>query len=385
MVIQSEIFVSPIKWHLAHTTWFFENFILRRIKKYKLFDKSFNYIFNSYYYSVGKFNPKDMRGFLNRPKIKQIFKYRDYVEKNICDLFLKDDLDKKKINLLLIGINHEQQHQELILMDILNIFYNNPLKPEFIKSKKNFRSKKNIKLWRNESKINFRYGGDPKNKFVYDNEKPNGYKVLYPYQIEVGFVSNNEWKEFIEYDGYNRPELWLSDGWDFIKKNNINKPMYWIDDKYQFCLTGLERIDNSQPVSHINFYEADAYCKFKKKRMPTEFEMEYFLQENKKEGNFLENSCYRAINFYNRKNKSNPYQCYGNLWSWTSSNYVPYQGFKSFGGNLGEYNEKFMCNQFVLKGGSFATPKSHVRSSYRNFYYPTDRWQFSGLRIASDI
>ena len=142
MVIQSEIFVSPIKWHLAHTTWFFENFILRRIKKYKLFDKSFNYIFNSYYYSVGKFNPKDMRGFLNRPKIKQIFKYRDYVEKNICDLFLKDDLDKKKINLLLIGINHEQQHQELILMDILNIFYNNPLKPEFIKSKKKFRSKK---------------------------------------------------------------------------------------------------------------------------------------------------------------------------------------------------------------------------------------------------
>ncbi len=286
----------------------------------------------------------------------------------------------------MIGINHEQQHQELILMDILNVFFNNPLRPSFIKKKvKKKIPKKNPKFWRNENNINFKYGATKKNEFAYDNELPGGEKLLLPYQIECNFVSNNEWKEFIELDGYKRPELWLSDGWDFIQKNNINKPMYWIDDKYQFCLTGLERVDNDNPVSHISYYEADAYCKFKKKRMPSEFEMEFFLLKNKKEGNFLENSCYRAINFYNKKNKDIYNDCYGNLWSWTSSNYLPYQGFKAFGDKLGEYNEKFMCNQLVLKGGSFATPKNHIRSSYRNFYYPSDRWQFSGLRLASDI
>ena len=162
-------------------------------------------------------------------------------------------------------------------------------------------------------------------------------------------------KEFIECDGYKRPELWLSDGWDFINKNNINKPMYWVDDKYQFCLTGYERIDNDQPVSHISFYEADAFCKFKKKRMPTEFEMEFFLKSNKKEGNFLENGCYKAINFYNKKNKIIINYFYGNLWVWTNSNYLPYEGYKSFG--VVWEVMKFMCNQFVLKGGHLLPQK----------------------------
>ncbi len=385
MVIQTESFVSPIKWHLAHTTWFFENFILKKIKKYKIFDKSFDFIFNSYYYSVGKFNPKDLRGCLNRPEIEKIFQYREYVETNIFELFSKNKVNEKIHKLMLVGINHEQQHQELILMDILNIFFSNPLKPSYIKTKKKNEPKKSYKLWKSENKISFEYGADSKMGFSYDNESPVGKKVLSPFQIEFDFVSNNDWKEFIEYDGYKRPELWLSDGWDFIQKNNINKPMYWIDDKYQFCLTGFEKVDNDQPVSHVSFYEADAYCKFKKKRMPTEFEMEFFLQNNKKAGNFLENGCYRAINFYNEKNKNVHNNHYGNLWSWTSSNYLPYHGYKPFRGNLGEYNEKFMCNQFVLKGGSFATPKSHIRPSYRNFYYPSDRWQFSGIRLASDI
>ena len=352
MVIQTEPFVSPIKWHLAHTTWFFENFILKKIRKYKVFDKSFDYIFNSYYYSVGKFNPKDMRGYLNRPQIEQIFQYRKYVEKNIYDLFLKQDLSNKKKYLFLVGINHEQQHQELILMDILNIFYNNPLKPVFIKKKKNIRKsgfKKNYKIWNSESKIDFKYGAKLKDEFSFDNELPGGLKTLLPYQIETNFVSNKEWKEFISCDGYKRPELWLSDGWDFIQKNKIDKPMYWINDKQQFCLTGIEKINDYEPVSHISFYEADAYCRFKNKRLPTEFEMEFFLQNNKKEGIFLENGCYKAVYFYNEKNKIFNNNCYGNLWTWTSSNYIPYEGYKSFRGNLGEYNKKFMCNQFVLK------------------------------------
>ena len=384
MVIQTNSFVSPIKWHLAHTTWFFENFILKKIKKYKIFDKSFDFIFNSYYHTVGKFNPKDMRGYLNRPELKKILQYRLHVEKNICDFFSKKDVSEKKKSLLLIGINHEQQHQELILMDILNIFFNNPLKPQYVKNNRKYGINKSNKLWKSESKISFKYGAKTNNEFFYDNESPSSEKTLYPYQIEIDFVSNNDWKDFISCDGYKRPELWLSDGWDFIQKNKIDKPMYWIDDKNQFCLTGIEKIDNNDPVSHISFYEADAYCRYRKKRMPTEFELEFFLQNNKKDGNFLEKGCYRAVNFYNEKQKFNNF-CYGNLWSWTSSNYLPYEGFKSFKGNLEEYNRKFMCNQFVLKGGSFATPKNHIRSSYRNFYYPSDRWHFSGLRLASDI
>ena len=268
-------------------------------------------------------------------------------------------------------------------MDILNIFFKNPLKQQFIKKNKNSLLKKSFKTWKSEKSIKFKYGANSNNQFFYDNESPCGDKILKPFQIEYDFVSNNEWKEFIECGGYKRPELWLSDGWDYIRKHNINKPMYWMDNKYQFCLTGIERIDNDQPVSHISFYEADAFCRFKKKRMPTEFEMELFLQKNKKDGNLLEKGCFKAVNFYNVK-KDN-YFCYGNLWCWTSSNYLPYDGFKSYNGGLSEYNAKFMCNQFVLKGGSFATPKNHIRSSYRNFYYPSDRWQFSGLRLASSI
>ena len=381
MVIQTEKYVSPIKWHLAHTTWFFENFILNKIKGYKVFDKSYDYIFNSYYYAVGKFNPKDMRGYLNRPEIKKIYQYRSYVEENICEFFEGSNVEEKSKKLLILGINHEQQHQELILMDILNIFFNNPLKPSFAKKKKIYSIKKNNKYWKNESYKKFSYGENLGDSFIYDNESPRGQTNLRPFQIEINFISNNEWKEFIINDGYKRPELWLSDGWDFIQKHKINKPMYWIDDKYQFCLTGIEKVDNDHPVSHISFYEADAFCRFKRKRLPTEFEMEFFLKNNKIEGNFLENRYYRPLNL-NNKRKNN---CYGNLWSWTSSNYTPYDGYVSFEDDLEEYNKKFMCNQFVLKGGSFATPKNHIRSSYRNFYYPSDRWQFSGLRLASNI
>ena len=278
MVIQTESFVSPIKWHLAHTTWFFENFVLKNLKNYKIFDKSFNYIFNSYYYSVGRFNPKDMRGCLNRPEIKKIFQYRSYVEKNICELVLKSNFEKKR-RIFLIGINHEQQHQELILMDILNIFFKNPLRPQFVKKKKIIGLKKSNLSWKNEKNINFKYGEEKSNSFAYDNESPSGEKKLTPFKIDYDFVSNNEWMDFIDSDGYKRPELWLSDGWDYVQKYKINKPMYWIDKKFQFGLTGIERIDNDQPVSHISFYEADAYCRFSKKRMPTEFEMEFFFKK----------------------------------------------------------------------------------------------------------
>ena len=382
MVIQTNSFVSPIKWHLAHTTWFFENFILKKIKKYKLYDNSYDYIFNSYYYSVGKFNPKDLRGYLNRPSMKKIFEYRKYVDKYLIEIIEKSEFDGKIKQIIELGINHEQQHQELILMDIKNIFFSNPLKPEFIKKKKIKGLKKSNLLWERKEKVNVKFGKNKDKDFFYDNESGCLAKQLSPYKITIDYVSNGEWIDFIENDGYKRPELWLSDGWDFINRYDIKKPMYWLDLKYHFSLTGVEKLEKDQPVSHISFYEAVAFCNFKKKRLPTEFEMEFFLYKNKKEGNFLETKYFKPINYFSKKIGNKPY---GNLWSWTSSNYTPFEGYKAYKGNLGEYNQKFMCNQFVLKGGSFATPKNHIRSSYRNFYYPSDRWHFCGIRLATDI
>ncbi|MFL2678821.1 MAG: ergothioneine biosynthesis protein EgtB [Alphaproteobacteria bacterium] len=380
MVVQASDFVSPVKWHLAHTSWFFEKFILSKLKKYKPFNKSFDYIFNSYYNSIGNFNQKKDRGIVSRPSVTEVIEYREYVNTHIYEI-LEKKLDPEISNLLNLGINHEQQHQELIIMDIKYNFFKNPLKPEFLKKKK----KKNIKYekidWNVEKKTTFEYGNKD-NRFHYDNESPANTHEIFPFKLSVDFISNGQWKEFIESDGYKRPEFWLSDGWQYIKKKNITKPLYWLEDNFKFSLFGIEKINDNQPVSHISFYEANAYCRFKKKRLPTEFEYEYFLKNNPLKGNFLENKNFEEITINKKNQKEN---AYGNLWSWTSSYYLPYQGFKSFEGELSEYNQKFMCNQFVLKGGSFATPKDHVRSSYRNFYYPSDRWLFSGLRTVSNI
>ena len=226
----------------------------------------------------------------------------------------------------------------------------------------------------NKTKTLFNFGVNS-NLFHYDNESPSNSMEISPFELNIDFVSNNEWLEFIDNDGYNRYGYLR---WDFAKKNDIKKPLYWLDKNFKFSFA-VKKIDKSEPVSNISFYEADAYCRFKKK-ITTEFEIE-FLTQNKKNGNLLENANFKQITI----NKQNAMKnSYGNLWCWTS-NYLPYSGYKPFSKKLFEYNQKFMCNQLVLKGGSFATPKNHIRSSYRNFYYPSDRWQFSGLRLASDI
>ncbi len=382
MVVQSEDFVSPIKWHLGHTTWFFETFILKKFnKKYKTFDKSFNYIFNSYYNKIGLYNPKSKRGLLVRPTTKKIFEYREFVNNEILNLLIKNVDNNKVLNLIELGINHEQQHQELILMDILNIFYNCPFQPPYKKRQKIRDIKRSKFTWSNKEKINYKYGYID-DEFSYDNEGPSGEMELNPFQINIDFVTVGDWQNFIEDGGYSIPDLWLSDGWDFIKQNEISMPMYWIDENHHFTLYGVEKLKKSQPVSNISFYEAYAYCKYKKQRLPTEFELEHFLKSNKKRGNLLESNNFQPISFSNKDYLNN---AYGNLWCWTSSYYQPYKKFKPFKEDLGEYNEKFMCNQFVLKGGSFATPINHIRPSYRNFYYPHDRWQFCGLRLVKDI
>ena len=375
MVIQPSKNVSPIKWHLGHTTWFFEKFILTEMNEnYKPFNKDYNYIFNSYYNSVGEFNPRNKRGALNRPLLKDIIKYRNYVTENILD-FIKKTKNNTISFLVELGSNHEQQHQELILMDIKNIFYNNPLMPAFNPIENTSKKKSTNEFFSNSTK-KFTYGND-RDIFCYDNELPVTEKDLDPFKI-YAMVTNGEWKNFIDDGGYKNHEYWLSDGWDFIKNNKLERPMYWIDNNNYFTLNGVKKIDNDKPVSHISFYEADAYARYKNKRLPSEFELEYYLKQFSKKGNFLENKIYHEV-------EEDSENVYGNLWVWTNSNYIPYKKYKPYEGNLGEYNNKFMCNQFVLKGGSHSTSKNHIRASYRNFFYPSDTWQFCGVRLADDI
>tara|TARA_B100000676_G_scaffold76894_1_gene76448 strand:- start:1151 stop:2368 length:1218 start_codon:yes stop_codon:yes gene_type:complete len=375
MVIQPSKNVSPIKWHLGHTTWFFEKFILTEMNEnYKPFNKDYNYIFNSYYNSVGEFNPRNKRGALNRPLLKDIIKYRNYVTENILD-FIKKTKNNTISFLVELGSNHEQQHQELILMDIKNIFYNNPLMPAFNPIENTSKKKSTNEFFSNSAK-KFTYGND-EDIFCYDNELPVAEKYLDPFKI-YAMVTNGEWKNFIDDGGYKNHEYWLSDGWDFIKNNKLERPMYWIDNNNYFTLNGVKKIDNDKPVSHISFYEADAYARYKNKRLPSEFELEYYLKQFSKKGNFLENKIYHEV-------EEDSENVYGNLWVWTNSNYIPYKKYKPYEGNLGEYNNKFMCNQFVLKGGSHSTSKNHIRASYRNFFYPSDTWQFCGVRLADDI
>ena len=372
MVLQTSENVSPIKWHLGHTTWFFEKFILSELDaNYKPFNKDYNFIFNSYYNSVGQFNPRNKRGHLNRPLLKDVIKYRDHVTENIIS-FTKKSNNNRISFLIELGINHEQQHQELMLMDVKNIFYNNPMMPAFNKIENTSSTKAGNEL-KLKTTLSFTYGHD-EDSFCYDNELPKSITQLDPFTI-FAFVTNKEWKEFINDGGYKNHEYWLSDGWDYINKNKIDKPMYWIDKNNYFTLNGLKKIEDDKPVSHISFYEANAYANYKNKRLPSEFELEFFLKKSKKEGNFMDNKIYQEI-------EEEKDYIYGKLWAWSNSNYTPYKKYKPYEGNLGEYNNKFMCNQFVLKGGSHSTPKSHVRASYRNFYYPNDRWQFSGVRLA---
>ena len=375
MVIQPSKNVSPLKWHLGHTTWFFEKFILSELdESYKPFNKDYNYIFNSYYNSVGEYNPRNKRGSLNRPILKDVVKYRHYVTENIID-FLKRTKNNRTSFLVELGSNHEQQHQELMLMDIKNIFYNNPLMPTYnSKDDKPATKEKNELIL--ETAKEFKYGNN-EDIFCYDNELPVSETQLDPFKM-YSFVTNGEWKEFINDGGYKNHEYWLSDGWDFVNNNKLQRPMYWIDNNNYFTLNGVKKIDNEKPVSHISFYEADAFARYKNKRLPTEFELEYFLKQSEKKGNFLENKIFHEV-----EEKAD--DVYGNLWAWTSSNYTPYKKYKPYEGNLGEYNNKFMCNQFVLKGGSHSTSINHIRASYRNFFYPSDTWQFCGVRLADDI
>ncbi|MCB1178082.1 MAG: ergothioneine biosynthesis protein EgtB [Leptospiraceae bacterium] len=376
--------VSPTKWHLAHTTWFFETFILIPFSKsYKIFNENYNYLFNSYYQSKGDRVRRDFRGFHSRPTMKEVLNYRKYIDENIIKL-LYSNTDKEEIERrVTLGIHHEEQHQELLLTDLKYTWSFSPFYPIFSNAIQSWNKEQFQKKWLKVNEGLYEIGNSSK-EFHFDNESPKHKIFLNEFKIQSLPVTNGEYLEFIEENGYDTWEFWLSDGWAWVSENQISSPLYWkkIDGKwYEYTLNGLIELNKDLPLTHISFYEADAFARYQKSRLPTEGEWEVacclFGPERKKYG-FLEDSNYHPKIF----DKDILFR--GNVWQWTNSAYLPYPGFKPWEKGLGEYNGKFMINQMVLRGGSCVTPFHHIRNTYRNFFYPHQRWQFTGIRLAKD-
>ncbi len=386
-VVQSAPEVSPVKWHLAHTSWFFETFILKPFKiRFHPFDDRFEYLFNSYYETVGSYFPKELRGTLSRPTVSEIYSYRKFINKEMSELMHQPNLPRDVLQRMIIGINHEQQHEELMLMDIKLNFFNNPLKPAYREYKSSQSNTPGPLQW-----IGFEGGlasiGHNSEKFAFDNESPRHQVYVKPFRIASRLVTNQEYLEFMDDGGYSRPELWLSDGWRKINSSGWRSPLYWEKKKdgwYEFSLSGLRRLVPEDPVSHVSFYEALAFANWAGKRLPTEQEWEIAMDgmEVGTGDNFLESGYLRPVAPAERKGSIR--QGLGDLWEWTHSPYMPYPGTKALPGALGEYNVKFMANQMVLRGGSCVTPASHIRTTYRNFFHMDERWPFTGIRLAED-
>ena len=380
--------VSPPKWHLGHTTWFYEALILENYDdQYKEFDKRFNYLFNSYYESVGDRVQRPNRGYMTRPTVGEIIKYREYVENSLIR-FLKhnaDKIDESLEYLLELGLQHEQQHQELLVTDFKYILGQNPLFPvykEYIPGEDDTINDKVNFLDVEEGIFEIGYKG---NEFCFDNELGVHKVFLHPFRFQDRLITNREYMEFIAEGGYLRFNFWLSEGWEWVKMNNVIAPLYWhqIDNAwFVYTLSGLEEVNPDDPVTHISYYEADAFARWKGKRLLTEFEWEVAAMKYETApvngSNFVENGNFRTLPPFKGTR-----QMFGDAWEWTASAYLPYPGFKEAEGAIGEYNGKFMVNQMVLRGGSCATPVKHIRPTYRNFFHPHLQWQFTGIRLAS--
>lgn len=381
--IQSMPDVSPPKWHLAHSTWFFETFLLQPFSKdYRPYSPQFGYLFNSYYEGLGAHQPRPERGLLSRPTLREILQYRSYVEDCMEKLFEKSRKNFEQIRFpLTLGCHHEQQHQELILMDLQHIFYSNPLRPAYRELPEIESGAAAPLRWQEYSEglreIGFE-GGD----FCYDNEQPRHREFLESYRLASRPVTQGEFLQFIEDGGYLQPKLWLSDGWDWVQREHWQAPLYWekIEGSWQaMTLGGMRPLELAAPVSHVSYYEAEAYAHWVGKRLPSEAEWENAAAPLPTEGNFLEQGHFRPM-----PTPAGSGALFGDVWEWTRSAYLPYPGFKPMEGDFAEYNGKFMVNQMVLRGGSCLTPRSHIRSSYRNFFPPSARWVCSGLRLAED-
>ncbi len=381
-VIQSMPDVSPPKWHLAHTTWFFETFLLvPHLAGYEVFHPQYGYLFNSYYEAVGQRHPRPQRGLLSRPTVEEVYRYRAYVDEGMRSL-LTNSLNPALKSLIRLGLHHEQQHQELLLTDLKHILALNPLRPAYRSDLPGAPARVSTK----EHWLDYPgglyligYAGDD---FAFDNESPRHSVYLQDYWLAAQLVTNGEYLEFLQAGGYNKPEYWLSEGWATVQTAHWEAPLYWeqIDgDWWVMTLAGLRRLNLDEPVCHVSFYEADAFARWRGKRLPTEAEWEVATVGIAPQGNFLETGYLHPIA---AQGMTRPDQLFGDVWEWTQSAYLPYPGFKPAEGAIGEYNGKFMCNQMVLRGGSCATPPNHIRPTYRNFFPPSARWQFSGIRLA---
>jgi ergothioneine biosynthesis protein EgtB len=400
MMVQSSPEASPAKWHLAHTSWFFESFVLREFAAgYTVFNADFAWLFNSYYQSFAAFPEKRLRSSFSRPSLDEILRYRQHVDEGI-ERLIESGTEPEALKRIELGVNHEEQHLELLLTDILHAFFTNPLRPAYLPGRPNGADRRRspsqsrefgqassvppLRFVRFEGGLrDVGHGGEG---FSFDNELPRHRAWLEPYCLGDRLATCIEFSEFIADGGYRRPELWLSAGWDAVQQNGWRAPLYWSseDDAWSlFTLRGERPLREMEtvPVSQVSYFEADAYARWAGKRIPTEFEWEAAAEDQAVEGNLLDSGRLVPAAVESHQDQSSM-QLWGDCWEWTSSAYLGYPGFKPLPGSLGEYNGKFMSGQMVLRGGSCVTPASHVRASYRNFFGPETRWQFSGIRLA---
>jgi ergothioneine biosynthesis protein EgtB len=399
-VVQSMPDVSPTKWHVAHTTWFFETFILKKfLSGYRAEVPEYAYLFNSYYNAAGDMHRRDLRGLISRPTVKEAKRYRSSIDSHIDNLL--SDADENLIAeiepILILGIHHEQQHQELLITDIKHVFAQNPLYPVFRERKidSSLRPAPIRFLDFDEATVEIGHDGDG---FTYDNEGPAHRALVSAFSLASRPVTNGEYLQFIEDGGYGRAEFWLSLGWMTVNEQRWQAPLYWVKRDgawWNFTLSGFRPVDEPEPVTHVSYFEADAYANWAGARLPTEFEWERAASDCPIEGNFVENEAFHPRPVEDRQPaclgrqaaslpNSRLHQMFGDVWEWTRSAYSPYPGYRAAPGALGEYNGKFMCNQYVLRGGSCATSRTHIRRTYRNFFQPEKRWQFTGIRLARD-
>jgi ergothioneine biosynthesis protein EgtB len=397
-VVQSMPDCSPTKWHLAHVSWFFETFLLQpSLPGYRSLHPQYTYLFNSYYNAVGQRHCRPKRGLISRPTVEETYRYRAYVDEHVLELLDRADasLLAKIEPVLVLGLHHEQQHQELLLTDLKHMLAENPLHPVY-RPRVDESARPAASLEWHDYPGGLAWIGlgsssaqsprgrsfsetDAFGRFSFDNEGPRHQTLLQPYQLASRLVTNAEYLAFMADGGYQRPELWLSAGWATVQEQAWQAPLYWdqLDDGWaSFTLHGFEPIDAAQPVCHLSYYEADAYARWADARLPTEFEWEAAAADQAMHGNFVESELYHPA--------AGGTSLYGDVWQWTSSSYAPYPGYRPAPGAIGEYNGKFMVNQYVLRGGSCATSASHIRPTYRNFFPADARWQFMGLRLARD-
>ncbi len=393
-VIQSMEDVSPPKWHLGHTTWFFETFLLKNYSRgYQPYHPLYGFLFNSYYETIGDRVTRSQRGLLSRPTVKEVYDFRARINGRISELIesIPDEQWNRFLFLMDLGLNHEQQHQELLLTDIKNILSINPLKPIYREAQPSLEEDTLPPAGFTEFEGGIFEIGHSGPGFSFDNERPRHRVLLEDFRLQNRAVTNGEYLEFINDGGYSDFRHWLSEGWAILTERNWKSPMYWEkkDDGWQvMTLSGMRKLNLNEPVCHVSYFEADAFARWAVKRLPTEAEWEHASEiagADLSSCNFMDSGRFHPSPYGSAKGEPAKIRLFGDVWEWTSSAYLPYPGFRPEAGAVGEYNGKFMSNQMILRGGSCATPLNHIRPTYRNFFQCDKRWQFTGIRLAGDI